>query len=54
MGKCITPPDAITYLTMQGSKEALPTAAAVAAATATAKIQARELEVIFLVITLFF
>jgi poly(U)-binding-splicing factor PUF60 len=45
VGRCITPPDALTYLTMQISqqKEALPNAAAVAAATATAKIQAREI-----------
>ena len=42
VGRCITPPDALTYLTIQPSSGSLPTAAAVAAAAATAKIQAQE------------
>jgi hypothetical protein len=43
VGRCVTPPDALTYLTMQPSAmSALPAAAAVAAAAVTAKIQAME------------
>lgn len=41
VGRCVTPPDALTYV-MPSSQTALPTAAAVAAAAVTAKIQAQE------------
>lgn len=41
VGKCITPPDALTYIVPTSSIN-LPTAAAVAAAEVTAKIQAQE------------
>ncbi|TKR60476.1 hypothetical protein L596_027718 [Steinernema carpocapsae] len=41
VGKCITPPDALTYI-VPSSNVSLPTAAAVAAASVTAKIQAQE------------
>ncbi|EFO18950.2 Poly(U)-binding-splicing factor half pint [Loa loa] len=42
VGKCITPPDALTYI-VPTSAVNLPTAAAVAAAEVTAKIQAEEM-----------
>ncbi|VDN44106.1 unnamed protein product [Gongylonema pulchrum] len=42
VGKCITPPDALTYI-VPTSTVNLPTAAAVAAAEVTAKIQAEEM-----------
>ncbi|MFH4981244.1 hypothetical protein AB6A40_007953 [Gnathostoma spinigerum] len=42
VGKCITPPDALTYI-VPTSAINLPTAAAVAAAEVTAKIQAQEM-----------
>uniref|UniRef100_A0A0N5APX5 Poly(U)-binding-splicing factor PUF60 n=1 Tax=Syphacia muris TaxID=451379 RepID=A0A0N5APX5_9BILA len=42
VGKCITPPDALTYI-VPTSAINLPTAAAVAAAEVTAKIQAEEM-----------
>ncbi|KAK0410694.1 hypothetical protein QR680_005279 [Steinernema hermaphroditum] len=41
VGKCITPPDALTYI-VPSTNVSLPTAAAVAAASVTAKIQAQE------------
>jgi poly(U)-binding-splicing factor PUF60 len=41
VGRCITPPDALTYI-VPTSVVQLPTAAAVAAAAVTAKIQAIE------------
>lgn len=41
VGKCITPPEALNYLIPQSSS-ALPSAAAMAAASVTAKIQASE------------
>ncbi|VDN05785.1 unnamed protein product [Thelazia callipaeda] len=44
VGKCITPPDALTYI-VPTSAVNLPTAAAVAAAEVTAKIQAEEMTV---------
>lgn len=42
VGRCITPPDALTYV-MPSASSSLPTAAAVAAAAVTAKIQAAEI-----------
>jgi len=45
VGRCVTPPDALTYLTMQpAAASALPTASAMAAAAVTAKIQALEVQ----------
>jgi half-pint family poly-U binding splicing factor len=41
VGRCITPPEALTYL-VPSSQSALPTAAVMAAATISAKIQAQE------------
>uniref|UniRef100_A0A1I8B323 RRM domain-containing protein n=1 Tax=Meloidogyne hapla TaxID=6305 RepID=A0A1I8B323_MELHA len=42
VGRCVTPPDALHYLSSGGSTSALPAAAAIAAAEATAKIHAQE------------
>lgn len=42
VGRCVTPPDALTYV-MPSAQSSLPTASAVAAAAVTAKIQAAEI-----------
>nr|CAD2203681.1 unnamed protein product [Meloidogyne enterolobii] len=42
VGRCVTPPDALHYLSSGGSTSALPAAAAIAAAEATARIHAQE------------
>ena len=41
VGKCITPPEALSYI-VPNTQQALPTAAAMAAAAITARIQAQE------------
>lgn len=41
VGRCITPPEALSYI-VPNTQQALPTAAAMAAAAITARIQAQE------------
>jgi hypothetical protein len=43
VGRCITSPEALMYMMPSATQSVLPTASAVAAATISARIQAREI-----------